>query len=195
MLKPIIDFNKGRIWQHIHRSGIIFFRDLIGCLSMAMPMNKLQAAAMYTLPLDITDEEKIVRVIKSPHHIKTDKKTLRPAAFRSQAGTDEVSVIRQAYMGSDFCKAKGKEIATNSYVGLAAISAFDVRATGSSLHDSRVEFYGHAHISHGVIVQPDEPQNSNLNLVLTERCRALCKAAVYHPDPKPNVQTWTGGPL
>ena len=52
---------------------------------------------MFDLPFEIGDEEKIVRAIMCPSHIKTGKNTLKPAAFRSKAGTDDVSVIRHLY--------------------------------------------------------------------------------------------------
>jgi hypothetical protein len=83
----------------------------------------------------------------------------------------------------DFCKGKAKEIAhrnpTITYVGLAVLHAQDIRATGSKVHDSREEYCGHAHISHGIIVPRDEPQNSELNMVVTERCRDLATRARY----------------
>jgi hypothetical protein len=102
-------------------------------------------------------------------------------------------------MGSDFCKKKAKETivadSTNSYSGLAVVMARDIRATTSTVHDSRDEFCGHAHISHGIIMPRDEPLESALNQLLTERCRALCRAAGYYPDPEPDVEKWTGGVL
>jgi len=35
----------------------------------------------------------------SPYHFNSKTGKLRPAAFRSEPGTDDVSVIRQSYMG------------------------------------------------------------------------------------------------
>jgi hypothetical protein len=199
MLKPSIDSNISHFWQCIQRDCVILFKAAVVWLFRTLSTNNLETAAACVLPINIDDDEKIVRVIKSTHHLTKDKMTskviLKPAAFRSQAGTDDVSVIRQTYTGSDFCKAKGKVIAANSYAGLAVISAADIRSTGSTVHDSRIVYLGHAHISHGVIVQPDEPQTSDLNLRLTERCRALCRAALYHPDPEPLVAAWTGPTL
>lgn len=151
---------------------------------------------MLDLPFEIADEEKIVRAIMCPSHIKTGKNTLKPAAFRSKAGTDDVSVIRQTYMGSDFCKAKAKEIATastsNSYAGLAFLNASEIRATGSTVQDSRAEYCGHAHISHGIVLSPGEPPESKMNMFLTERCREIIKRSVFYPDPDPDARAWTG---
>ena len=151
---------------------------------------------MCDLPIDLTDEEKIVRAVMCPSHLKKDKKTLKPAAFRSKAGTDEVSVIRQTHMGSDFCKEKAKEIASASrvieYAGLAVLQAGQIRSAGSTIQDSRDEYCGHAHISHGFILQADEPPESVDNLAITERCRALIASATYYADPHPGAEGWTG---
>jgi hypothetical protein len=57
---------------------------------------------MCDLPIEIADEEKIVRAIFYRPHIDLQKNRLKPAAFRSLPGIDEVSVIRHTYMGSDF---------------------------------------------------------------------------------------------
>jgi hypothetical protein len=151
---------------------------------------------MCDLPTEIAAGEKIVRAIFFPPHIDRRKNRLKPAAFRSPPDIDEVSVIRHTYMGSDFCKVKAKEIAHRSpsitYVGLAALRAQDIRATGSTIHDSREEFCGHAHISHGVVLPRDEPLNSEENMFVTERCRALVAIAQYYTDPNPAADLWTG---
>ena len=153
---------------------------------------------MCRIPTDIDDSEKIVRVVMSPSHIdKRNPSRLKPAAFRSRAGSDDVSVLRHTYTGTDFCKRKGKEIANPkaSYVGLAVLSAAGIRSTGSSIHDSRDEFLGHAHISHGLTLPRNEPPNSEDNLVIQERCRALCAIAALHIDPDPEKEIWTGASL
>lgn len=150
---------------------------------------------MCDLPIDIVNDEKIVRAVISPCHIKKNGK-LKPAAFRSKPGTDEVSVIRQTHMGSDFCKAKARDIANgspvNEYAGLAVMTAETIRALGSEVHDSRVEFCGHAHISHGIVVPPDEPPESDTFVLVTERCRDFVNSAAYHPDPSPDSDVWMG---
>ena len=130
-----------------------------------------------------------------PSHIKTGKNTLKPAAFRSKAGMDDVSAIRQTYMGSDFCKAKAKEIATasalNSYAGLAFLTAGEIRTAGSTVQDSRAEYCGHAHISHGIVLSPGEPPGSKMNMFLTERRREIIRRSAFYPDPDPDALAWT----
>ena len=120
------------------------------------------------------------------------KGKLRDNVFRPLAGTDEVSVMRHTYMKSDSCKAKAKEIAcgdaNNPYVGFAAITVGSVRSVNSEVTDSREEFCGHAHISHGVVVPADEPLDPALSL----RIRELNAKARLLTDPTPNTEAWTG---
>jgi hypothetical protein len=146
-------------------------------------------------PIEVADPEKLVRAIKTPHHVREGRNQLRPAAFRPPAGTDEVSVMRHIILGTVGCRAKAKEIASAAYVGMATITAGQVRSCGSAVCDSRMIFIGHADIHHGIVAQPDEPQSSVANMLLTERCRALACAATYHPDPDPNNPRWTGSDL
>lgn len=141
--------------------------------------------AVCEIPIEISDPEEIARIIISPYHIRDNKSSPKPAAFRSRAGTDDVSVVRSTHMGLDFCKSKGCEIVKNrngQYAGLVTLHANAIRAVGSSVTDSREEFCGHAHISHGIISRVDEPQESATNLRITERCRELLKLATYHPN-------------
>jgi hypothetical protein len=155
---------------------------------------------MCDLPVEIADEENIVRVIFCPSHIDTNKNKLKPAAFRPRPHMDEVSVIRHTYMGSDFCKGKAKEIARHNpniaYAGLAVLRAHKIRATGSTIHDSREEYCGHAHISHGIeLPSPHEPLYAQVNMDVTERCRALRDKARYYADPNPAADLWEGQSL
>lgn len=153
---------------------------------------------MCNLPIHVANSEKIVRAIMSPYHVDR-KGRLRPRAFRPASGTDEVSVIRQSHMGSDFCKDKAKEIAERipgkTYIGLASVSAEQIRSTGAQIVDSRAEFCGHAHISYGIVVQRDEPQQSELNRRLTEFARKILDLAIFRIDPDPSAPTWTGEAL
>ena len=145
---------------------------------------------MCDIPVVVANEETIVRGLRECHIKK--KGQLRDNVFRSVPGTDEVSVMRHTYLQSDFCKAKTKEIAhgdaNNPYVGLAAITVLSVRNVGSQVNDSREDFCGHAHISHGIISMPEEP----LDPRLIARLRALNSAARLLLDPSPDSDTWTG---
>jgi hypothetical protein len=150
------------------------------------------------IPINVADEEKIVRAIMSPQHLNKDGTKLKPRAFRSRPGADEVSVMRQTHKGSDFCKVKGREIAASTgrqYSGLAVLLAHQIRHAGSEVHDSREEFCGHAHISHGIIVPENEPLPPQQSMELDRKVEALRESASYYPDPNPEAETWTGPEL
>jgi hypothetical protein len=151
---------------------------------------------MCHLPIEIAPSENIVRAILSPSHIKQGSKEVKYQAFKSRPGTDEVSVIRHSHMGSYFCKHKGKEIEAgwpnHCFVGLIVMPASVICDCDSTVNDSRKEYCGHAHISHGFILPPNEPPPADVNLKLTERCKALRDKAVYHADSDPTAAAWTG---
>ena len=142
------------------------------------------------LPNDVNDDEFIVRLIRTPCHLKKNK--LKAGAFRSQAGEDDVSVVRHTHMGTYFCKSKAKEIMGVNYVGLAIVGVLDVRSTGSAVADTREEYCGHASIMHGVVLEREEPPESELNEFITERCRNILRFTTYYEDPEPHLDKWTG---
>lgn len=147
---------------------------------------------MCDIPVEVTDPEKIIRAVVSPFHIDQKKNRLRKAAFRSKPGTDEVSVIRATYKDADFCKSKGREAAgEKEYVGLAVLTASQIRRAGSEVHDSRSEYCGHAHISHGIIERPHEPLPPELNT----RLETLRDCAIFYLDPQPQTSGWNGPAL
>lgn len=154
---------------------------------------------MCDIPTGVENEENVVRAIIYPFHLNSANTKLRTAAFRSPPGKDEVSVIRQTYMGSDFCKVKGREIAARKtdarYVGLAVLRAGKVRQSGSEVYDSRQVYCGHAHISHGIVAPPDEPLPPEKILALDCKLERILAEATYHRDPDPQSDTWTGPPL
>jgi hypothetical protein len=103
-------------------------------------------------------------------------------------------------MGPDFCKRKAKEIANNTakktYMGLAVVTAQQIRQVGAEVHDSRQHYCGHAHISYGIVAPPpNEPQESEANRKLFQMTRAILEAARYYEDPDPASTAWEGPPL
>ncbi len=161
---------------------------------------------MFEIPIDIDDTEVIVRAIFQPYHVNK-KGRLKPKAFQSPAGKDEVSVIRHTYVGTYFCKCNAKEIEANgnigkeknqlkTYQGFAVLKALHIRSVGSDVNDSRDFFLGHADIHHGIVLEPNEPPDSNQAMLLNERLRELVeKLAIYYPDPKPETKQWLGADL
>ena len=130
---------------------------------------------------------------------KQSKNSFEALSVQLPGRNGRVLVMRHNFMGSDSCKNKAKEISaqdtSNTYVGLAVLTASQIRETTSTVHDLRGEFCGHAHISHGIVAPPNEPLEAALRMQLDDRLDALKKAAVYYPDPAPNVATWTGNTL
>jgi hypothetical protein len=153
---------------------------------------------MCDIPIEVAGTEKIVRIV-TVSHVNDSKTKLKPRAFRSRPGYDEVSVIRHTYKDANFCKAKAQGLTATSgieYVGLAVLVVQRVRAAGSEVHDSREEFCGHAHISHGIMPgTPNEPLSPEDNLTLDKRVEVLCSIAQYHKDPEPQAGQWTGPEL
>lgn len=150
---------------------------------------------MCLLPLEVSDDERLVRAIGTPQHYDAKKGKLKPAAFRPKEDVCAISVIRQI-MGDNFCKDKGVEIVGMSYLGLAVISSERVREIGSSVYDHRVDFCGHAHIDHGVPAPPkNDPLSSEVNATMYLRWKALSDACIFHVDEKPSALGWSGPPL
>ena len=160
---------------------------------------------MCEIPIDIDDTEVIVRAIFQPYHVNK-KGRLKPKAFQSPAGKDEVSVIRHSYVGTAFCKGKAKEIEAKgnmgkeksqlkTYKGFAVLKALHIRSVGSDVNDSQDLFLGHADIHHGIVLEPNEPHESSKSMMLNERLRLLADKAVFYPDPAPDANQWLGADL
>ncbi|MGO9930432.1 MAG: hypothetical protein ACLPV8_01240 [Steroidobacteraceae bacterium] len=158
------------------------------------------------IPIEIAEDETIVRAAFYPQTL--DRKgrkggtafTLRASIFKSKFGEDEVSVIRRNYTDNQFCKDKAKEIellakckgeSKKDFRGFAVITAKLIENSGSKIIDSRSEYAGHAHISHGFVVERNEPARAEVN----ERLDALKKAAIFIADPFPDKWCWKGASL
>ena len=149
---------------------------------------------MFKLPEEIPDDEKIVRAIRTPYHLRPDGR-LKYQAFKPPARSSAVSVVRHA-MGSDFCKDKAVEIASSTYVGLAVVPAGDVRCCGSDVVDFRSDYCGHAHVDHGFSLLPEnEPGAPHLAERMRDRCAAIVEKCAFHPDPDPGTPGWSGPAL
>src|ERR1700687_3446035 len=101
---------------------------------------------MCNIPLEIANEERVLRAIRTPAHVKNKK--LKTAALKSPAGEDEVSVMRYDHMGVEACRTKAKEILGVAYIGMAVLRVEHIREHGSSVIDTRIWFCGHADIKH-----------------------------------------------
>lgn len=150
---------------------------------------------------EIDGGETIVRGVCTPFHYDARKQKLKKAAFKPRTPSTGVSVFRGAVMDSHACKTKAAGLASQGkdYVGLAALYASAIRATGASVEDSRDLYYGHADVfvCAGYLeavrdhVQGD-PLPPEIQEVLDDRIGKLLDAAMFHLDPNPKDEGWKG---
>lgn len=144
------------------------------------------------MPRFVVDEEKIVRCLFFPYHFNKNGE-IKPAAFHPKEG-EKISTIRHDYVGTDFCKAKAKEMASpqREYRGLGVITAKQIRLASCDVIDSREEYWGHADIKMGFMVIEGNPLPKEEFDELLRRKTALAKALRYFPDPVPDAEQWVG---
>jgi hypothetical protein len=151
------------------------------------------------IPEKVSDEEVIVRGVCSPYHVKDGK--IKRGLYDPTPDTDEISVMRHNYMGSDACKVKAKELEDRAhnkiFEGLAVLSALQIRSTHFDVKDSRDSAYlGHADIKVGIIVpRGGEPLPPEQLQVLRDRQKMLLRLTNYFPDPDRQATNWTGEKL
>jgi len=110
-------------------------------------------------------------------------KSANPAADDFPSSDEFISrATRTRHKTLSFAERKSGDV-NNPYVGLAAIIVLSIRGVGSEVTDSREEFCGHAHISHGAVVPEGEPLEAALSL----RIRALSAKAKLLLEPTPDA--------
>jgi hypothetical protein len=148
-------------------------------------------------PCEIPDVEVIARGICSPYHVKRGK--LKPDAYWPPYDSDEVSVMRASWIGTDACKRHAKDLENPDedkiYRGLAILSAQQIRTSGARLIDTREVFKGHADIRHDIVPRRGEPLPAEQLKTLRDRTKALATLANYFPDPDPAAEPWAGPDL
>jgi len=141
-----------------------------------------------SLPLFVTDEERLARAIFFPNYVNKRGK-LKPSAFKAPGGRQDVSVNRLLALDANACKARSMAITlSGTFKGFAVLTAHAVRECGSDVKDSRAAYLGHADIIHDQILPKNEPPPPEFN----ERLKRMVEAAHYFPDPAPETDTWTG---
>jgi len=149
------------------------------------------------IPVEVSDQETIIRAVFYPHHFNKSGRKLTRYAFRAPPDMDEVSTIRKNYVGSQFCKDKAKGIELNGkcqsedtkdFRGFASISADEIYKAGSNIRDSRHVYVAHADITHGYTAKRGESLPSWLN----DRLDRLRDSAKFIPDPAPTKWRWVG---
>ena len=136
------------------------------------------------LPLDLPDDEKLIRVVKTPYYFhKSRKSEVIPNALFPPPGHSDVSVIRHL-LGDSACRAQALKTARpEEYAGLLVVKAGLARGLGSTAYDHRIDFCGHAHINHGVVMPGrGETMDPKEKEKLSSRCKALLAYCVLHSD-------------
>lgn len=152
-------------------------------------------SGMETLPIDISDDEKVARAIFHPFHINKNNK-IKSAAFKAPTGRADVSVNRLIALTANECKQKAKQIEdkpSKIYRGFAVIEAGKIRELGSDIIDSRSDpnYFGHADIIHDVILEKNKPAPPEFNFRLSK----MANAAKAFIDPDPDECEWNGDNL
>jgi len=101
-----------------------------------------------SLPLDIKEDEIILRGICTPFHYSESKKKLKPEAFRPPPESNEVSIIRHTYVDVEVARNRSKDLETEgkTYIGMAVGPANCLVTDISKVVDSRVVFCGHGDV-------------------------------------------------
>lgn len=143
---------------------------------------------MDTLPLDVSDDERLARAVFYPLHL--DKKgKLKKEALKAPTGRRDVSVNRLRALDADACKARSKAIRNpGEFKGFAAFVAGSIRDFGSEVVDSREEYLGHADIVHPIALEKGVPAPPEFN----QRLREMALRARYFPDSDPESDCWSG---
>lgn len=154
---------------------------------------------MIEIPNTIDDNEKIVRFVFSPINVNKKGK-LKPNAFKSPAGIDEVSVNRLDYTTADHCKQLAKKIENHlnkrAYFGLGVLLTSEIRAEKAEVVYSPIvekERYNpfHADIKIGCIRKKGESLPAEYNFIVNN----LTKKARLYSDPNPLSDNWEGDEL
>jgi hypothetical protein len=147
-----------------------------------------------SVPREIGDDELLIRAVTT---YGKKAKGLKGSLFRNP--DDQVSVSRnrwvEPWLAKFIAKARIQNLSLkppNRYEGLAFITAAAVRAHGSNVTDSRMEYLGHSDISHGTKQPVGEVLPAAVKKMLDERAQALANAATFIQDPEPRSLRWKG---
>jgi hypothetical protein len=151
-------------------------------------------------PLEIDDAEIIVRGVCSPYHYKRGKLTKN--AYLPPPGTDETSTMRASWIGAHACRHHAllleNSAQNKNYVGLAVLSAKQIRHVVDDVIDSRKQFRGHADIKFGFSPPSEgEPQPPEEMKRTRDKANKLRQLASFYADPNsdPCTHAWTGEEL
>lgn len=155
-------------------------------------------------PLDIADDEIIVRSLLSPLLYSQSKSKLKDPAFSPPPGGNEVSVLRHRYTTTDFCRSHSQslEIADNEYTGMAIIEASSIQKVNFE-HAEKLKGTSHVCVKlissplpnlhmHADIVYSMEFPDDEPKIQIRMIARELIKLAVSLADPDVTSSKWMG---
>jgi hypothetical protein len=145
----------------------------------------------WLVPLDVAEDERIIRAIYSPYHVDKHNR-LKHQAYDPTPGTDEISTMRLEHMGAPFCRVKAKSIENPKKVlaGLAVLKVATVVSKGMQVVDSRQQYCGHADIRLLIAEIANRQKGEPLSPVVGKHFRdlkeQLLKSSTFFSDPNPN---------
>lgn len=82
-----------------------------------------------SIPIDISNDENISRLIFTPFHYNQKENKLKPGAYKPRSNKDEISVIRFDYSSVDSIKEKGLSMHSDKkkFFGYTKVIAIDIR--------------------------------------------------------------------
>ena len=154
---------------------------------------------MTSFPLEIDDDEVIVRGICYPYHV-SDGGKLKREAFEPPRGKNDVSVMRHDWIGTEVCRNRARSLAKNEkiYFGMAVLEASQIRSIDEvDIVDSRDQFEGHADIMFAGPTKDvsSEPLPASIQHPFKKKSKRLADSAKFFKDPNPDSDTWQGDPL
>lgn len=132
-----------------------------------------QIVGKIEVPLEVLDEEYLLRIVYHPFHYSESKDCLKPEVFMpTPVERDEVSILRFSYCDLDFCKSFAITKSNKKFIGLTYLKCSEVREIR---FDS---FYGGNPIA--------TPLDDNLNKRVDSPIYADDKGVPSHGDIKYN---------
>ena len=152
------------------------------------------------VPLDFSNDERIIRTVYSPFNIDRKKGTLNPNLFKSPFDIDEISVNRLNYTTANFCKKISKDnqaVGKRDYFGFAVLLKKEITNSNCSIVYSPITEpkekinYFHSDIKVGQIAKRGEQYPSEIS----KKIKDLTDVARFYIDPLPTSNDWTGDDL
>lgn len=153
-------------------------------------LNKL-VGICWLVPLEVEQDERIIRAIYSPYHVDKHNK-VKHQAYDPSPGTDEVSTMRLEHMGAPLCRRKAKSFQTPKKIlaGLAVLRVETIVSEGICVVDSRRQFCGHADIRFLIPelakLRKGEPPPPDVGKRLKDLKDKLVKSSTFFSDPRPD---------